>query len=203
MENKEVIKKYSIKKRTALVMMLHVVILMFAFAISIYGIARTSLENFNLNRIIIYGGQAIVCLILIIFGIVYFNKKDTKYFKSVTIAYAIVEAVRVSLLQTVGVDEMYGIVAKLILVFLAIDSAFLSENIDNRKGLTISILMVLLEVLLYIDFIVGFPAIKTRLLYLALPLIGIFVSSSTSLFVYARLEQIKYSNEKNKLFKKK
>ena len=191
MENKEVLKKYSIKKRTALVMMLHVVLLIFAFSLSIYGIVRTCIEGFNINRVIIYGGQSLVCLVLIIFATIFFNKKDTKYFKSVTIAYAIVEAVRVSLLQTSGVDELYGIVAKLLLVFLAIDCALLSENIEKKEGLIISLVMVLLEVLLYVDFVVGFPVIKTRLLYLALPFIGIFVSSSMSLFVYGRLEQIK------------
>jgi len=52
-----------------------------------------------------------------------------------------------------------------------------------------------LEIVLYVVFLVGFPAVKTRLLYMAVPWVGILMSGSMCLFVRGRLEQIKYINE--------
>ena len=45
--------------------------------------------------------------------------------------------------------------------------------------------------------IVGFPAVRTRLLYMIVPLVGILMAGSMCIFVTGRLEQILYSANKS------
>jgi hypothetical protein len=117
-------------------------------------------------------------------------------------AYALLEAIRVSLLQTNGITEIYGFFSKFILVLLTLDAALLSERTEKKEGLYLSLTMVGLEILLYNIFLLGFPAVKTRLLYIAVQWVGILMSGSMCIFVTGRLEQIKYSKENTKKTKK-
>ena len=197
MENKEFIKKYSVSKKTAIFMYLQVILIFAAFVLSIVGIVKTCIEGININRVIIYSGQALTCLAVIIFSVFFFNKKETKYFRNIVLCYAILEAIRVSLLQTAGVPEIYAILVKFLLVMITLNAALLSDRMDKKEGYFISRLMLVYELVLYAVFMVGFPILRTRLLYIALPFIGPLISGSLCLFVEGRLEQIKYS-EKNK-----
>ena len=52
--------------------------------------------------------------------------------------------------------------------------------------------MVGFEILLYIIFMVGFPAVRTRLLYMIVPLVGILMAGSMCIFITGKLEQKKY-----------
>ena len=197
MNNQEIISKYHITKKTGLLILLQLSLMVGALAISLVGVF-TSLDLVNnLNRLIVYGGQAAICLATILFGIYYFGKKDTKYFKSLVIAYALLEAIRVSLLQTGGIPEIYGFLAKFILVLLAVDAALLSEKIEQKGGLRLAVIMVALEILLYAIFIIGFPAVRTRLLYMIVPLVGILMAGSMCIFVTGRLEQILYGESES------
>ena len=198
MENKEIIKKYSISKKTALLIMIQMILLMIAFILSGYGIYKSLSTYNNVNRIIIYTYQALICLITIIFGVYYFNKKDTKYFRSVIIAYAILEALRVSLLQTGGVGEFPSFLAKIIMVLLAYDAALLKDRVEKKEGLYLSLTMVSLEIILYLVFIIGFPQVRTKALYMILPFISILMAGSMCIFVTGRLEQKKYDEENKK-----
>lgn len=198
MENKEIIKKYSITKKTALLIMMQIILLMIAFILSVYGIYKSLNSYNNLNRIIIYTSQALTCLVAIIFGIYFFNKKETKYFRSVIIAYAILEALRVSLLQTGGVGELPSFLAKIILVSLAYDAALLSDRVEKKEGLYLSLTMVSLEIILYLVFILGFPQVRTKALYIILPFVSILMAGSMCIFVTGRLEQKKYDEENKK-----
>ena len=56
--------------------------------------------------------------------------------------------------------------------------------------------MVALEILLYIIFLVGFSAVRTRLLYMIVPLVGILMAGSMCIFITGKLEQKKFSKEK-------
>ena len=197
MNNKEMIEKYNITKKTGYSILLQIILMTGALIISLFGVF-TSLDLVNdLNRLVVYGGQAAVCLATIVFGIYYFNKRDTKYFKSLVIAYALLEAIRVSLLQTGGIAGIYSFLAKFILVLLALDAALLSERIEKKEGLRLALTMLGLEILLYIIFIVGFPAVRTRLLYMIVPLVGILMAGSMCVFVIGRLEQLTYGENKN------
>ena len=196
MENKGFIKKYNITKKTGILMLLQMILLTCALVISLFGVVK-SLDLVNsFNRIIIYGGQALICCATILFGIYYFNKSNTKYFKKIIMAYALLEAVRVSLLQTNGITEIYGFLSKFILVLLALDAALLSERTEKKEGLHLSLTMVVLEIILYIIFLVGFPAVRTRLLYMIVPLVGILMAGSMCIFITGKLEQKNFIKEK-------
>ena len=196
MNNKEMIDKYSITKKTGVLILLQIVLMTGALIISLFGVF-TSLDLVNdLNRLVVYGGQAMICMDTIVFGVYYFNKKESKYFKSLVIGYALLEAIRVSLLQTGGIEGIYSFLAKFILVLLALDAALLSERYEKKEGLRLALAMVGLEILLYLIFIVGFPAVRTRLLYMIVPLVGILMAGSMCIFVTGRLEQILYSKNK-------
>ena len=197
MNHREMIDKYSVTKKTGISILLQMILMLGALIISLFGIFKSlDLVN-NLNRLIVYGGQAAICLATIAFGVYYFNKKDTKYFKSLVIGYALLEAIRVSLLQTGRIAGIYAFLAKFILVLLALDAALLSERLEKKEGLYLALTMVGLEILLYVIFIIGFPAVRTRLLYMIVPLVGILMAGSMCIFVTGRLEQIFYSENKN------
>ena len=100
------------------------------------------------------------------------------------------------MLQTGGISGIYSFLAKFILVLLALDAAFLSERLEKKEGLRLALTMVGLEILLYLIFIVGFPAVRTRLLYMIVPLVGILMAGSMCIFVTGRLEQILYGENK-------
>ena len=203
MKNIEVIEKYSITKKTGILIMIQMILMLGAFALSLIGVFKSlNLVN-STNRIIIYGTQALICLATLIFGLYYFNKKNTKYFKNIIIAYALLEAIRVSLLRTGGIDEIYSFLSKFILVLLAVDAALLSEKTEKKEGLYLSLTMVGLEILLYVIFLIGFPAVRTRLLYMAVQWVGILMSGSMCIFITGKLEQNKYSKEKLKKEKDK
>ena len=197
MNNQEMVSKYNITKKTGIYILVQMILMTGALIISLFGVF-TSLDLVNdLNRLIVYGAQAAICLATIAFGVYYFNKKETKYFKSLVIGYALLEAIRVSLLQTGGISGGFSFLAKFVLVLLALDAALLSERLEKKEGLRLSMIMVGLEILLYVVFIVGFPAVRTRLLYMIVPLVGILMAGSMCIFVTGRLEQILYSGNKN------
>ena len=196
MENKEIIKKYAITKKTALLIMAQVILIILAFILTVFGIVKSvNLAN-SWSRIVIYYGQAITCVVIIVFGVAYFSKKDSKYFKTVVISYAILEALRVSLLSVNGIDMLPALLAKFILVALTCDCVLLSERIDKEEGYYVSLAMVGLEIILYAVFVIGFPPVRERLLYLALPFVGILIASAICLFIVGRLEQKQYENKK-------
>ena len=196
MNNSEMINKYSISKKTGITILLQIILMTVALVISLFGVF-TSLDLVNdLNRLVVYGGQAAICLATIVFGIYYFNKKDTKYFKSLVIGYALLEAIRVSLLQTGEISGIISFLAKFILALLALDAALLSEKIEKKEGLRLSLVMVSLEIILYFVFLIGFPAVRTRLVYMIVPLVGILMAGSMCIFVTGRQEQIFYSENK-------
>ena len=192
------INKYSISKKTGISILVQIIFMIGALIISLFGVF-TALDLVNdLNRLIVYGGQAVICLATILFAIYYFGKKNVKYFKGLVIGYALLEAIRVSLLQTGGIDWIYSFLAKFILVLLALDAALLSERLEKKEGLHLAFVMVGLEILLYVIFIIGFPAVRTRLLYMIVPLVGILMAGSMCVFITGRLEQILYGESKNK-----
>lgn len=197
MNNKEMIEKYSPSKKTRVSILFQLILMTVALIISLFGVFK-SLDLVNdLNRLIVYGGQAAICLATIVFGVCYFGKNETKYFKSLVIGYALLEAIRASLLQTGGIKGIYSFLAKFILVLLVLSAAFLSDRLEKNEGLKLSFIMVGLEILLYVIFIVGFPAVRTSLLYMIVPLVGILMAGSMCVFVTGRLEQLSYVENQN------
>ena len=189
MNNREMIDKYSITKRTGISVLLQMILITAALIISLFGIFKSlDLAN-SLHRVIVYGGQAALCLATIVFGLHYFSSGNTKYFRRLIIGYALLEAVRVSLLQTGGISGIYSAMAKFILALLVLDAALLSERIEKKEGLYLALAMAGLEIALYVIFLVGFPAVRTRLLYMILPLVGILMAGSVCSFIAGRRAQ--------------
>ena len=188
MDNKQTFDKNILSRKTRIFILFQLILMAAALVISLFGVFK-SLDLVNdLNRLIVYGGQAAICLATIIFGVCYFGKNDTKYFKSLVIGYALLEAIRVSLLKTGGIKEIYSFLAKFVLVLLVLSAAFLSDRLEKREGLKLSYIMLGLELFLYVIFIVGFPSVRTSLLYMIVPLVGVLMAGSMSVFVTGRLE---------------
>jgi hypothetical protein len=197
MNNNEMTEKISLSKKTRVSILIQLILTAVALIISLFGVFKTlDLVN-DLNRLIVYGGQAAICVATIVFGVYYFGKNDTKYFKSLVFSYALLEAIRVSLLQTGGIEGIYSFLAKFVLVLLVLSAAFLFDRLEKKEGLKLSFIMLGLEILLYVIFIVGFPAVRTNLLYMIVPLVGILMSGSMCVFVTGRLEQLTYGENKN------
>lgn len=70
----------------------------------------------------------------IVFGVYYFNKKEPKFFKSLVIGYALLEAIRVSLLQTGGIAGIYSFLAKFILYCWLWMPLFYPKGTRRRKA---------------------------------------------------------------------
>ena len=111
MENVKIIEKYGITKKTGILILLQMILMIAALIISLFGIFQSMNPVTALNRLVVYGGQALICFATILFGFYYFNKKDVKYFKRLVMGYALLEAVRVSLLQTGGIPETYSVLS--------------------------------------------------------------------------------------------
>ena len=77
-----------------------------------------------------------------------------------------------------------------------VDAALLSNKTETKSGLYLSLTMVGLEILLYIIFLIGFPAVRTRLLYMIVPLVGILMAGSMCIFITGKLEQKNFLKEK-------
>ena len=197
MNNNEMTEKISLSKKTRVSILIQLILTAVALIISLFGVFKTlDLVN-DLNRLIVYGGQAAICVATIVFGVYYFGKNDTKYFRSLVFSYALLEAIRVSLLQTGGIEGIYSFLAKFVLVLLVLSAAFLFDRLEKKEGLKLSFIMLGLEILLYVIFIVGFPAVRTNLLYMIVPLVGILMSGSMCVFVTGRLEQLTYGENKS------
>ena len=76
MNNNEIIDKYNITKKTGISILLQIMLMTVALIISVVGVF-TSLDLVNdLNRLIVYGGQATICLATIVFGVYYSNLRQ-------------------------------------------------------------------------------------------------------------------------------
>lgn len=188
MNDQERIENSNATKNSGGYILVQLVLITVALMISLAGVFTALSDTGEWNRLVVYGGQAAICLATIVFGISSFNKKDPKHFKSLVLAYALVEAVRVSLLQTGNIPGLYSYSAKLVLALAVLSAALLSGKFEKKEGFGLSLAVVCLELLLYMIFIIGFPSVRAQLLYMILPLAGIFMAGSMCVFVGGRLK---------------
>ena len=189
--NEEKQKKYGIGGGIAVMMQVQMILVGIALIITGYGIVC----SFDApRRLVVYILQAGACLAILLFGFFHFHKKKTQYFKGVVYAYALLEAVRVSLLSTNGVDDWAGIVAKLILVFLACGLCILAAHLGEKNYNLLAYVIIFLEAALFLVFALHF-ATDGRLLFKVLPIVGILISGSICLFNEAKIRQKAYFEE--------
>lgn len=196
MNNEEVLKKYGIRKRIGVMIGIQVLLVIAALVLTIFGIIRST---DSWNRVVVYLGQALACVAIIIFGLVGFKKIDIRNFRMIINSYALLEAIRVSLINLNGIKDVYAILIKLVLVIITCNCVLFAERLDKKSSIYISYSLIILETILYILFWLGVPAVGTRVLYTFLPFVGILIASSLCLFNKARIEQEnntkKYNNK--------
>lgn len=153
------------------------IMLITAFAICIVGIVRIT----DVYRIIIYAGQCLVCVALFLFGVLKFKDVDGKFLKITVISYALIEALRASLLNVTGVHFAVGVIARFILASLACTCVLMAERMDKESGKKTAIGMMVLEIILYVVFLAGFKGVLLGRINRFLPLIGVFIAGTIAL----------------------
>ena len=153
------------------------IILVVAFAISVFGLIR----NTDIYRGIIYFGQCLACILIFAFGIMKFKDAESKIFKIVLISYALLEALRASLLNITGVHFIFGVIARFVLVCLACTCVLIADRMGNKPSKKMAIGMTILEIILYIVFLVGFPGVMLGRMNRFLPLAGVLIAASIAL----------------------
>ena len=150
------------------------IILLPAFIISIVGIVTSLGAGVRLT---IYAVQTLLCIVMAGCCILY--QKRPVLFKYAIYFYAFLQTLRAALLQTQGVELFPSACAKALMIISAMLCILLSERLNKKKdSICISAVIAACEVLLYVVFLVGFPAVRTSRLYIVFPLSGILVAVS-------------------------
>ena len=153
------------------------IILVVAFAISVFGLVR----NTDIYRGIIYFGQSLACVLIFVFGAMRFKDSDGRIFKIILISYALLEALRASLLNITGVHFIFGVIARFILACLACTCVLIADRMGKREPGKIAICMMIFEIILYIVFLIGFPGVMLGRMNRFLPLSGVLIAASIAL----------------------
>ncbi|MBR6230237.1 MAG: hypothetical protein IKQ97_10910 [Eubacterium sp.] len=186
MTNEEVKEKYGITKSFGILIMLCMLSIVGAFAITMVGLFRIG----DAYRVIIYIGQALCCVLIFDLGAFRFKNRDRKNLRIVLYAYAFLEALRVSMLSTGGVKPIFAMAARFILVLLACCCVLESERMDTKAGEWIAGALIVLEVSLYIVFLLGFPGILKGRLNKFMPLVGVLIACSIFLLQKGKNRQL-------------
>ena len=128
------------------------------------------------NRVIIYAVQGAFCAFMIVQGLRHLKDGDRKYLRIALYIYTCIEALRTTLLITIGVNTIVGYVARFLLIIMACDCVLIAERMDKPEGVKIAISLLILEVVLYLLFLFGFPGIMLGRLNRFLPLIGVLTA---------------------------
>ena len=194
MDNEKLKQKYGISKRVAVMIQIQMCLVGMALIITLYGVIKAIQSP---ARLIIYCLQAATCVVILVFGLFLFHKKDIRYFKGVVLFYAALEGIRCALLRTGGVDHWSSVLARLLLVGLACCAVVLGEHLGEDKYNSLGYLMVFMETALFLVFAIGFPGVEASLLYKVLPLAGILIAGAILLFNEAKIRQIRYFEEES------
>ena len=120
-----------------------------ALIVSAVGLFRVA----NVSRQIVYAGQAVISVILLIQGVLHLKDGTMKWLKASLYVCAFLEALRATILVTIGVNTTVGYVARFILIMLACSCVLTAERI-GRKGVEIAVTSIIaLEIVLYLVFL--------------------------------------------------
>ena len=177
--------RIKMKKRKATVAA-QIGLIVIALVLTIIGIIRSSDDP---ARWIVYIGQAVTCISIIVFGLRHIDQTDFKYFKIVINCYALFEALRAALLNTSGVAFLPAFLSRFILACLACCCVLFAERIETKDCLKFGYGLIGMEILLYIVFIIGFPGMMYGHLKRFMPLAGVLIAASIVLFRTVREKQ--------------
>jgi hypothetical protein len=150
-----------------------------AVILSAIGLIRVA----NIYRQIIYAGQVLISVYMLIQMCIHIKDGGRGYLKATLYALALLEALRATILVTIGVNTMAGYVARFILIILACSCVLTAERIGSAVGEKAAISIVVLETVLYLVFLFGFPGILLGHLNRFLPLASILMSVGICILV--------------------
>ncbi len=186
MDNNTNTEKHGISDKLIYGMIAQIVLVAAALAISVLA----SVRSHELRRTIVYVGQALTCLLIIIFGVVKFKDRDRTFLRVILNCYAFLEALRAVLIITTGIAPVVAGITRLILILLACTSVLLSERLDKKDSAGLSIYLVVLEVVLYLVFLLGFPGVLYGRINRFIPLSGVLIAGSIALFTIVKNQQL-------------
>lgn len=190
MNNEEILQKYGVNKKMGIGIFFQILLLVIGLAITVAGIIRIS----DPKRVIIYIGQALACIMFIVFGGLKFKNSDNRFFKYTIYSYGFLEALRSTFLGIDGVAPVFGYLARFILIALACNCVVFAERSGKKESLKISFGLLAFEILLCIVYFVGFPGVMLGRINRILPFVGVVIAGSLVLFQKGRIEQMENFN---------
>ncbi|WP_026528877.1 hypothetical protein [Butyrivibrio sp. VCD2006] len=175
MSNEEVIKNNDSGRSFSTVSVVQIILIVAALIITVVGLIR----NADIYRAIIYSGQCILCVLVLITGIFQLKAENKKILNAALYLYVFLEALRAALLNTTGIHHIVAIIARLILILLACNCVLLTEKLDKKTALG----LVILEILLYVVFLTGFPGVMLGRMNRFMPLAGVLIAGSVTLLM--------------------
>ncbi len=183
MSENEVINNTESKGKFGKTQIIQSVLILVALIICILGFVRYT----DIRRLIIYGGQALFCVLIFVFGVLKFKDGDQKIIRMVIGVYGFLQALRVVLLNIVGVKPGAGEIARYVLVLIACTCFLLADRMGKESFKKTAYVLFGLEVLLYVVFLIGFPGVLLGQLNKFMPLVGILIAGSMA-FIQEKAE---------------
>lgn len=198
MDNNTVNGKSGISEKLRWGIIVQTVLVVAALVLSGYACFRSH----EIRRIIIYAGQALVCLFIIVFGTLKSKDESRKYLVFIINCYALLEILRAVLIITTGIEPVVSGITRLIMAVIACNCVILADRIDKKDSEIISIGIVALEVILYLVFIFGFPGVMYGRINKFIPLAGVLIAGSIALFTKAKNQQLGVNESSETAFPK-
>lgn len=187
MDNKEMLEKYGISKKTGIGVILQTILICIAMAITVVGIVA---KHESVQRFIVYSGQAVICFGFVMLGFLRFQKRDRDLLRGLLYLYAFLEIFRAAFLNTSGIGMLVSGISRLILAAIGVGCILIAERADKKESRIIALCILILEVVLYLVFVFGYPGMMYGRLNRFLPLVSIFITGSINLFLQAKFEQL-------------
>ena len=168
-----------------------------ALAMAITGIIRVG----DMPRFTVLTAQAVVCIYILVFNFVNPKDKKTELFQMTYYAYAIVEAFRAAMLNTTGVNPWIGALARFLLACLAGACILAVQRLAKKDGAKVATAVMALETVLYLVFIFGFKGVMHGRINRFLPLIGVLIAGSLSLYAMSYSEWDEQAQKSEKEWK--
>lgn len=174
------------KSKTMLVIQL--ILLVLTALLSALGIigAHTAFR-----RMIVYAGECVICIALIICACKGLKQDSPQLFKGILYAYAVLDLVRSALLSTMGVKIVPAFLGRFLLAVIACTLVLCAERSDNPQSMKPFYALLILEIILLLVFMIGFPGVLKKRLDAVLPLTGPMIAAALLLFQKRRLHGLK------------
>ncbi len=159
-------------KKTGMMGYCPILLAIAALVVAAIGLVRV----LNVYRQIIYIGQILISACLLVQGGINLKNGEKNFIKHILYACAVLEALRATILVTIGVNTIVGYVARFILIVLACCCVLTAERVGSGSGEKAAVGIIALEIVLYLVFLFGFPGIMLGRLNRFLPLASVLIA---------------------------